>query len=190
MVNTSQASSPRRRRSHRRRGSRTVSGFEGDARTSAGATAAESRNKTAAMATRATTRATTARRATSSSSSSSSSETAHVIQMMKTQNLPKPPPDNWHSAVRLTAAVILSGTIFSLVMVVAYIVQTTGLLSWDSINTNEGTHPNGPEKGVTVAVAFHTNDTALPFSGANDSFVKPEGHLNYDQGEGDMPTLL
>nr|XP_054927988.1 uncharacterized protein LOC129385375 [Dermacentor andersoni] len=110
--------------------------------------------------------------------------------MMKTQNLPKPPPDNWRSAVRLTTAVILSGTIFSLVMVLAFIFETTVLLPWDSIDTNDNTRPNGPEKGVTVAVAFGTNDTALPLPGANDTVVKPEGLQNYDQGEGDTAALL
>ncbi|XP_054927989.1 uncharacterized protein [Dermacentor andersoni] len=103
----------------------------------------------------------TARSATSPSSLSSSSETAHVIRMMKKRNLPQPPPDNWRSAVRFTAAVILSGTLFSLVMVLGYIFETTMLLPWDNINTNDVTRPNGLEKGVTVAVAYDMNHTAL-----------------------------
>ncbi|XP_065298236.1 uncharacterized protein [Dermacentor albipictus] len=106
-------------------------------------------------------RATTARSKTSPSSLFSSSETAHVLRMMKNRNLPQPPPDNWGSAVRFAVAVILSGTMFSLVMVLGYIFETTMILPWDNINTNDGTRPSGLEKGVTVAVAFGMNDTAL-----------------------------
>ncbi|XP_049526024.1 uncharacterized protein LOC125946572 [Dermacentor silvarum] len=109
--------------------------------------------------------------------------------MMKTRNLPKPPPDTWHSSVRFTAAVILSGTIFSLVMVLAYIFETTVLIPWDSINTNGITRPPQLEKG-TVAVAYGLNDSALSFAGANDTFVKPEGLLDYDEGVGDTTALV
>ncbi|XP_077523324.1 uncharacterized protein LOC144134241 [Amblyomma americanum] len=146
-----------------RRSRRSVSGYESDARTSAGASRAESRYTTGiATSTAATTGRGTTRSGTSSSSSSSSSETARVIRMMKTHNLPRPPPDNWQPAVKLTVAVLLSGTTFALVMVFAYILETTVLLPWDTVDPNPASNPsNHGNESLIVASENTTTDEAV-----------------------------
>ncbi|KAH8027873.1 hypothetical protein HPB51_011041 [Rhipicephalus microplus] len=122
-------------RSHHGRGFFSISGFESDARSTVGPSLAESRHTTAAVTSGATpTRAKTTRG--ESSFSSCSSETGHIIRMMKTQNLPKPPPDNRHSSVRLATVVVLSGILFSLIMSLAFVLETTVLLPLDKANTD------------------------------------------------------
>ncbi|KAH6926288.1 hypothetical protein HPB50_016471 [Hyalomma asiaticum] len=129
------------------------------------------------------------RSTTGSSSSSSSSETARVIRMMKTRNLPKPPPDNWQSAVRLATVVVLSGTVFSLVMVLAYILETTVLLPWDNVNTDVVTNVHGLDDG-TVEVAFGDNTTAVEGFMANDTSVELQDVVDYNGDVGDTAALV
>ncbi|KAL1477384.1 hypothetical protein MTO96_035769 [Rhipicephalus appendiculatus] len=153
----------RRRRSHHGRGSLSVSGFEGDAGTTAGHSLAASRYASGA----ATSGATTTRGHTTrseNSSSSSSSEADRVIHMMKTKNLPEPPPDNRQSA---GAARHRRGPFGH------------PLLARHEIFMGPTAHPWLENATTTVAPIM-----------ANDTSVLPENLVDYDEGVVDTTTLV
>ncbi|KAL3212610.1 hypothetical protein MRX96_008019 [Rhipicephalus microplus] len=198
------ASSPRRCQSHHGRGFFSISGFESDARSSVGPSLAESRHTTAAVTSGATPHTcknhkdceplSSLRRLAKqisvarfffrhvlrgeNSFSSCSSETGHIIRMMKTQNLPKPPPDNRHSSVRLATVVVLSGILFTLIMSLAFVLETTVLLPLDKANTDVVTKTRALDG---ASVAANITNIVAPIV-ANRIAVQPENLADDDEG--------